>query len=78
MEPIALCGLVIVVFGLWVEFEPAVKAFVKMIRKSRFYRAIVSDSEVRKPVYGRRMPVCVAKGIGGSSFSNSYPSAIKN
>jgi hypothetical protein len=64
MEPITLCGLVIVVFGLWVEFEPAIKSFVKMICKSKFFTDVLSNSEVQRPVYGRRMPICVAKGIG--------------
>jgi hypothetical protein len=63
MEPITLCGLVIVMFGLWVEFEPAVKAFANMICKSKFITDIVSNSKVQKPVYGQRMPICVAKGI---------------
>jgi len=52
MELITLCGLVIVVFGLWVEFELAVKAVVKMIRNNK---------AVRHPVYMRRMPICLAK-----------------
>lgn len=61
MEPITLCGLVIVAFGLWVEFEPVVMAFVKMICKSRFFTAIISQSTAQKPVYVRRMPIGVVK-----------------
>jgi len=52
MELITLCGLVIVVFGLWVEFELAVKAVVKMIRNNK---------AVQHPVYKSRMPICLAK-----------------
>jgi hypothetical protein len=52
MELITLCGLVIVVFGLWVEFELAVKAVVKMIRNNK---------AVQHPVYMSRMPICLAK-----------------
>ena len=52
MELITLCGLVIVVFGLWVEFELAVKRVVKMIRS---YKA------VQHPVCMSRMPICLAK-----------------
>ena len=65
MEAITLCGAVIVIFGLWVEFQPALKAFVKMIRTSTFFTQIAFGSEVQKPVYGRKMPICLAKGIGG-------------
>jgi hypothetical protein len=63
MEPITLCGLVIVIFGLWVEFEPAVKAVVKIIRKSKLLSELVSNSKVQRPVYVRRMPICLAKGF---------------
>ncbi len=61
MEPITLCGLIIVAFGLWVELEPAAMAVVKMINNSCFFTAIISQSTVQKPVYVRRMPICVAK-----------------
>jgi len=61
MEPITLCGLVIVMFGLWVELEPVVMAVVKTICKSRFFTAIISPSTVQKPVHVRRMPMGVAK-----------------
>jgi hypothetical protein len=52
MEPITLCGLLIVMFGLWVEFEPAIKAFANKICKSKLFMEFVSESEVRKPDYG--------------------------
>jgi len=61
MEPILLCGLVIVVFGLWVEFEPIVKTVVKMIRNSKFFKGIFVNSTVQNPVYLSRMPVCLSK-----------------
>jgi len=61
MEPILLCGLVIVVFGLWVEFEPTVKAVVKMIRNSKFFKGIFVNSAGQNPVYVNRMPICLAK-----------------
>jgi hypothetical protein len=35
MEPITLCGLVIVMFGVWVEFESTVMAVVRAIANSR-------------------------------------------
>jgi len=61
MEPITLCGAVIVMFGLWVEFEPAVKAITMKIRKSKLIAEIISQSAVQRPAYVRRMPICVAK-----------------
>lgn len=63
MEPITLCGLVIVMFGLWVEFEPTVKAALKAVCKSRFFAEILSSSQVQKPVYVKRMPICLAKAF---------------
>ena len=63
MEPITLCGAVIVMFGLWVEFEPAVRTVVKVICKSKFFTEIISQSTVQKPVYVRRMPICLAKAF---------------
>ena len=57
MEPITLCGLVIVVFGLWVEFEPAARAVVKVIRTSRFFKGIYANSAVQNPVYVSRRPI---------------------
>lgn len=60
MEPIALCGLVIVLFGLWVEFELAVKAVGKMIRKCRFIRDDFKNKAQQRPAYMSRMPVCLA------------------
>jgi hypothetical protein len=61
MEPITLCGLVIVMFGLWVEFEPTVVAVVRVIANSTMYKEVFSQSAVQRPVYGGRVPVCFAK-----------------
>ena len=61
MELITLCGLIIVVFGLWVEFELAVKVVVKMIRNSKFFKNVYANSAVRNPVYVGRMSICLAK-----------------
>jgi len=60
MELITLCGLVIVVFGLWVEFELAVKVVVKMIRNSKLMKDDFTNTAVQHPVYMRRMPICLA------------------
>jgi len=61
MEPITLCGAVIVMIGLWVEFEPAVRAVARTICKSKLIAGISSQTTVQRPVYVRRMPICVAK-----------------
>ena len=61
MEPFTLCGLVIVMFGLWVEFEPTVLATVRAINNSRMYKKVFSQPTVQRPAYVGRMPVCFAK-----------------
>jgi hypothetical protein len=61
MEPITLCGLVIVVFGLWVELEPRIIAVVRVICNSRIYKEVFSQPVVQRPAYEGRIPVCVAK-----------------
>lgn len=61
MEPITLCGLVIVAFGLWVEFEPAIMAVVKKIRNSRIYKLLLSQLKVQPPACDGRVPVCYVK-----------------
>ncbi|MSN26923.1 MAG: hypothetical protein GJV46_13760 [Geobacter sp.] len=63
MEPITLCGAVIVMFGLWVEFEPTLLAIVKVICKCKLFKEMNLQSTVPKPVYVRRMPICLAKGF---------------
>lgn len=61
MEPITLCGAVILMFGLWVEFEPEVRAVVRVVCKCKFFPEIISQATVRKPAYVKRMPICLAK-----------------
>jgi hypothetical protein len=61
MEPITLCGAVIVMFGLWVELEPVLRAVTGTIRKSKLFAEIISRSTVQRPVSVRRMPICLAK-----------------
>ena len=61
MEPITLCGLVIVMFGLWVEFEPTIMAAVKAFKNSRMCKEMFSQSSVQRPKYVEKMPACFAK-----------------
>lgn len=63
MEPITLCGLVIVMFGFWVEFEPAVVAVMKKIRNSTLYSKLFSHSVVQASVCTSKMPICLAKAF---------------
>lgn len=61
MEPITLCGLVIVMFGLWVEFEPTVMAVAGTVKNSRMFKELFSQPTVQQPVYEGIIPVCFAK-----------------
>jgi hypothetical protein len=61
MEPITLCGAIILAFGLWVEFEPKLRVVLRVICNSKFFKEVISKSTVQRPAYVRRMPVCVAK-----------------
>lgn len=60
MEPITLCGVIILMFGLWVEFEPRVRAVAKAICSSPFFKTILPQ-QVQQPVPVKRMPLCFAK-----------------
>ncbi len=55
MEPITLCGAVIVAVGLWVEFESIIMKVAKAISKSSIMTAITSPTVVQKPLYVRYM-----------------------
>jgi hypothetical protein len=49
MEPITLCGLVIVAFGLWIEFEPIVRLAEKAIYSSRLFKNFVLRAPEIRP-----------------------------
>ena len=61
MEPITLCGAVIVIFGLWVEFEPAIVRAVRWVRSCRLCAAIMTQPTAPARAYASKMPVCLAK-----------------
>jgi hypothetical protein len=63
MEPITLCGLVIVLFGLWVEFEPGLKSIARAVYRCRIFAEFISPSKVQRPAYPGKMPICVAKAF---------------
>jgi uncharacterized membrane protein len=54
MEPITLLGAVIVVFGLWVEFEPVIIRAVRALSSS-IRSALATSAPVQKPVYVKYM-----------------------
>ncbi|MEI7815810.1 MAG: hypothetical protein WCI45_01345 [Desulfuromonadales bacterium] len=51
MEPITLCGAVIVAFGLWVELEPLFMKVARAISNSTIMTAISPATTVQKPLY---------------------------
>jgi hypothetical protein len=55
MEPITLCGIVIVVFGLWIECESLVKRFARSLCRSNLLKGIIAMAIAeRKPVFANR------------------------
>lgn len=54
MEPITLCGAVIVVFGLWIECETTVKLLVRSVSNSKILKGIMSLTSGQKAVCTNR------------------------
>jgi hypothetical protein len=55
MEPITLCGIVIVAFGLWIEGESLVKRFARSYCRSNLLKGIIAMATAeRKPVFVNR------------------------
>jgi len=50
MEPITLCGAVIVVFGLWVEFEAVIMKGARAISGCAIMTALLSSMKEQRPV----------------------------
>ncbi len=55
MEPITLCGAVILAVGLWVEFEPVIMKVVKSISNNSIVTAVTSSPPVQRPLYVKYM-----------------------
>ena len=51
MEPITLCGAVILAVGLWVEFEPMFRKVTKAISSSSIVTALTAAPVVQRPLY---------------------------
>lgn len=60
MEPVTLCGAIILMFGLWVEFEPRLRALAKAVFGTPFFKSLLPHP-VQQPVPVKRMPICFAK-----------------
>ena len=50
MEPITLCGAVIVIFGLWVEFEAIITKGARAISRCTIMTALLSSMKEQRPV----------------------------
>ena len=50
MEPITLCGAVIVAFGFWVEFESIIMKAARAISKSTIMTAIMPSAKEQRPI----------------------------
>ena len=49
MEAITLCGAVILVFGLWMEFEPVMQRVVNTLLTSKIVTGIIPPSVEQRP-----------------------------
>jgi|GEM_PF-3502430 len=55
MEPITLCGLVIVAFGVWIEFESMAKALANAAYGSKMLKKIMAMTTAgQKSAYANR------------------------
>lgn len=54
MEPITLCGAVIVVFGLWIECESTVKLLVRSVSNSKILKGMISLTSRQRTVHTNR------------------------
>ena len=52
MEPITLCGAVVLAVGLWEEFEPIIMKITKTISRMA---TITSSPAAQRPLYVRYM-----------------------
>ena len=50
MEPITLCGVVIVAFGLWVEFEAVIMRWARAVCGSSLVTALLSSVQEPRAV----------------------------
>ena len=55
MEPITLCGAVILAVGLWVEFESIIMKVARAISNSYIMTAISSSPTKHTPLYVKYM-----------------------
>lgn len=53
MEPITLCGAVILAVGLWVEFESIFMKVARAISNCNIMTATVSSPTEQRPIYAK-------------------------
>jgi hypothetical protein len=68
MEPITLCGAVIVVFGLWVEFEAIIMKGARAISGCTIMTALLSLMQERRPVASTPGPYLSYRTGSGMSY----------
>lgn len=52
MEPIVLFGVLILVFGLWLEFEPVIQRIGKLICNNAIVTRLADSLAEQRPSYG--------------------------
>lgn len=52
MEPIVLFGVVILIFGLWLEFEPVIKRISNLVCNNSIVTRLASSLIEQRPAYG--------------------------
>lgn len=55
MEPITVCGAVILAFGVWLEFETICMRGIKAIFSSTIMTGIKATTAVQRPLYVKYM-----------------------
>jgi hypothetical protein len=58
MEPITICGAVIVAFGLWVEFEAAAIKSLRALSRSAIVTTLLSLTKEQRPVASTPLNAC--------------------
>ena len=64
MEPITLCGAVIVVFGLWVEFEAPIMKGARALSGSAIMMTLRSLTKEKRPVVSIPSGACLSYRAG--------------
>lgn len=71
MEPITLCGAVILAVGLWMEFESIIMKAARAISNSNIMTALTSSPAEQRPLYVKYM-TGTGRTIGASPVIKGY------